>query len=137
MVILLDQFSRNCFRNSPEPFVKYDPKARELVHYALEKGYHKDESLHPIQRAFFFLPLEHHEDAKSQQLTVDLFEGLLEEVKEKYEVFADQVASYLTFAHKHEVVIDKFGRFPHRNAVLGRETTPEEQAHLDAHNGFL
>jgi uncharacterized protein (DUF924 family) len=109
-VIALDQFPRNMFRGTPRAFAT-DPLALELAKPAvasgLDKGMSKDE------RTFLYLPFEHSEDAADQRQCVALFAQLEDPELTRY-------------AEAHKVIIDRFGRFPHRNAILGRTSTPEE-----------
>ncbi|MHA6719554.1 DUF924 family protein [Sphingomonas sp. RS6] len=113
-VILLDQFSRNIHRDSAEAFAA-DPLARELAMLALERDWDRD--MTPEQRQFLYLPFEHAEDAEMQALSLRCFEALgLEEP--------------LAYAREHAEVIRRFGRFPTRNAALGRISTPEEVEYL-------
>jgi uncharacterized protein (DUF924 family) len=114
-IILLDQFSRNLFRDSPKAFAA-DGVALQAATHALNLEW--DQEFHPVLRQFFYLPLEHSEDENFQQWSVDSFAYLVEEHPE----FAD---SY-NYALRHKAVIDQFGRFPHRNRILGRKSTPEE-----------
>jgi len=113
-VLVLDQFSRNIFRNDPHAFAT-DPLAREVAQGAIALGL--DERLAPEQRIFLYLPFEHSEDAADQARAVALISALGDE-------------EYTRYALAHKAVIDRFGRFPHRNAVLGRSSTPEEEAFL-------
>ena len=114
MVILLDQFPRNAFRGSARSF-EYDLHALEAAREALEKGF--DTSLSPTEAGFLVLPFEHSEDITDQKEAVRLARDLTERGagKDLYE-----------FAVRHHDIIESFGRFPHRNAVLGRPSTPEE-----------
>ena len=119
LLILLDQFPRNMFRGSSRMF-ETDPMARAIAAGALVRGF--DAESPPQMRSFFYLPFEHSESMKDQERSVALFK-------------ATGDADLLKWAELHADIIRKFGRFPHRNAVLGRDTTPEEQAFLDA-DGF-
>jgi uncharacterized protein (DUF924 family) len=119
-VILLDQFSRNLFRGRAEAFAA-DPIARRLTAEALAKGW--DSGMSPEERVFLYMPMMHGEDAESQRRSVELFTALGEEEN-------------LRFAIDHAEVFARFGRFPSRNAALGRATTAEEQAYLDAGGGW-
>jgi len=120
LVLLLDQFPRNIYRDRPAMY-KFDERARSLCVEGLETGI--DSHLRPIQRVFFYLPLEHSESADDQARCVDLMRGLAREVPEDQKaVFAD----FVGYAEAHRKVVDRFGRFPHRNAILGRESTEEE-----------
>ncbi len=120
LIILLDQFTRNIYRGTPQSF-ESDPRA---LHYALDliaSGQHN--KLAPIERVFLYLPLEHTEDASMQEQCAKLYNELRNEVSDEdrkiFDVFYD-------YAIRHQVIIDRFGRFPHRNKILGRESTPEE-----------
>ncbi|CAM5765755.1 DUF924 family protein [Bosea minatitlanensis] len=115
LLILLDQFPRNLFRGSPQAFAT-DAKALEVARHAIAKGF--DKSYEPPERRFFYLPFMHSEALHDQERCVALCAA------------ADD-AEGVKFAEIHRDIIRDFGRFPHRNAVLGRETTPEEQSFLD------
>ena len=124
LILLVDQFTRNIFRDSPEAFAG-DAKARQWCREGL--ACHADRQLRPIERVFFYLPLEHSEDAEDQQQSVTLFRELASQVS------ASQMktfAFFLTFAIRHQDIIQRFGRFPHRNRILGREATAEEVVFL-------
>ena len=124
LVILLDQFSRNIHRGTKEAFAN-DEKARALVEEGLSDRV--DREYRPIERAFFYLPLEHAEDPAAQARAVELYEELLDDVpKEQRPTYEE----FLDYAVQHQRIIDRFGRFPHRNEILGRETTEEEAAFL-------
>ncbi|NKE45922.1 DUF924 domain-containing protein [Roseomonas frigidaquae] len=128
LLILLDQFPRNLHRGSAEAFAS-DPHGRAIARQAvLERK--QDLALHPVQRSFLYLPFEHGESMEDQDLSVALFEGLRD-----FPAIAapDGVIDY---AWRHRVVIQRFGRFPHRNAALGRTSTPAEEAWLAAGGGF-
>jgi uncharacterized protein (DUF924 family) len=120
LIVLADQFSRNLFRGSPEAFAA-DPLARRWCLHGLDLGV--AQRLRPIERVFLYLPLEHSEQREDQQRAVALFEALCAEVPDAqrgiFEGFAD-------YARRHRDVVERFGRFPHRNAVLGRASTAEE-----------
>ena len=115
LLILLDQFPRNLFRGEAHQFAT-DPKARGIARAAIERGF--DREVEPILRNFFYLPFEHSEDPADQDYAVAL-------------CAESGVADDLKWAVLHRDIIARFGRFPHRNACLGRETTPEEQEFLD------
>ena len=120
LIILMDQFTRNIYRDSPAAF-SLDDRARELCLTGLERG--DDKALRPIQRVFFYLPLEHSETVEDQQRSVALFNALADEApSDRRELFA----GFANYALRHQVIIERFGRFPHRNAILGRVSTPEE-----------
>jgi uncharacterized protein (DUF924 family) len=114
LVLLLDQFPRNCFRGTPRMFAT-DAAARAVASAAIEAGH--DRAIDPDLRVFLYLPFEHSEDPADQERAVALIAPLGPEL--------------LSYAEAHRDIIRRFGRFPHRNAILGRETTPEEQRFLD------
>jgi len=115
LVIVLDQFPRNMFRGSARSYAT-DPPARAVAGKAIEKGF--DQRIAMPQRSFFYLPFEHSEQLADQERSVAL-------------MGATSDADLLKWAELHADIIRRFGRFPHRNAVLGRTTTPQEQAFLD------
>lgn len=123
-IILLDQFSRNVYRNSPEAFAA-DKLALGAAKHAVASG--MDKSLSLIERAFVYLPYEHSEDLTDQNTSVELYGNLKEEASEEDRPV---YSSYLDYAVAHQKIIARFGRFPHRNAVLGRISTAEELAFL-------
>ena len=120
LLLLLDQIPRNIFRGSGHAFAT-DGLARHFARLALDAGH--DAAFDPALRALFYLPFEHSEALADQDRSVALFEALGD-------------ANYRGYAISHRDVIARFGRFPHRNAALGRDTTPEEQAWLDAGGGW-
>lgn len=126
LIIVLDQFTRNIFRGSPRAF-EGDERARSVLNTALLKGF--DRSLSYKERCFIYMPLEHSESQADQQRCVELFEALLAQAPEAYQ---SNIESSLGFAIKHRDIIREFGRFPHRNEVLGRMATPEEIRYLAA-----
>jgi uncharacterized protein (DUF924 family) len=115
LLILLDQFSRNLFRGEAKSFAA-DPKALEWAKRAIAQGF--DQQVAPVQRIFFYLPLEHSENLPDQRRSVELFRQLSEAEPELQDVY--------DFALRHQAVIRQFGRFPHRNSILGRESTLAE-----------
>jgi uncharacterized protein (DUF924 family) len=119
LVLLLDQFPRNCFRGSGHAYAT-DPLARHYAKRAVDAGL--DARVDPVLRVFVYLPFEHSEDAADQARSIELMGNV--------------DAGYLQYAVAHRDVIERFGRFPHRNRELGRENTPDEQAWLDAGGGF-
>ncbi|KAG0035229.1 hypothetical protein BGZ81_011273 [Podila clonocystis] len=127
LTILLDQIPRNIFRGSPRPFVEFDPLARETVKEALAKQTCK--RLHPVYRHLLYMPLEHSESVEDQATCVKEFRKEYEEVEPLYK---EMFKNYLEYAIAHEAVIRKFGRFPHRNEVLGRISTDAEKHHLES-----
>lgn len=123
LLLLLDQFPRNLYRGSAHSYAT-DGLARAVARRALAKGH--DRLVEPILRPFFYLPFEHSEDIADQHACVRLFEAHRDETGDE---------ETLKWALVHLDIIERFGRFPHRNDALGRDTTPEEQAYLDA-DGF-
>lgn len=123
LLILLDQFPRNLYRSSPHAFAT-DAKARSIARAAVEAGF--DQQVEPTLRPFFYLPFEHSEDPADQQLSCEL-------CRRHRDATGD--AETLKWAEIHRDIIERFGRFPHRNPCFGRETTPQEQAFLDG-GGF-
>lgn len=119
LILVLDQFTRNVYRDTPRAFAG-DPQALELAVALTQSG--QDQQLEPTLRAFVYMPFEHAEDLVMQARAVELFQ-LLAQAREGYE-------SMLDYAQRHQEVIARFGRFPHRNAILGRDSTPEELAFL-------
>lgn len=124
LIILLDQFSRYIYRNSPKAF-EHDSRARKLC----EEGLHDeiDHTLTLIERVFFYMPLVHAENSDIQEKSIRLFQQLVSlsmaETTQVYQLF-------LAYAYAHYRVIKEFGRFPQRNQILGRESTNEEIAFL-------
>lgn len=117
LVLLLDQFPRNAYRGTPLAFLG-DARALEVTLLGLERGY--QQRFTPLERLFFYLPLEHAENLALQDRSVELMRQLEAEAPE---LASAQLADY---AERHRAVIQRFGRFPHRNEILGRESTPEE-----------
>ncbi len=111
LVTMLDQFPRNMFRESPRSY-EADAKALALAREAVAAG--RDAALTPNERLFLYLPFEHSEDLADQRRSVELVAGMGGDER------------HLDYARRHLVVVERFGRFPHRNAVLGRESTAEE-----------
>ncbi len=119
LVIVLDQFSRNIHRGTPGAYAA-DPRARSIADAALARG--DDRHLGPVERIFLYLPFEHAEHLADQDTSVHLFETLRGTF--------DTAEKAIDIAHRHRDVIRRFGRFPHRNAILNRVSTPEELAYL-------
>lgn len=124
LILLTDQFPRNIHRGQAQSFA-YDTLALQWSLDGLARG--MDRKLRPIQRVFFYLPLEHAESIAHQAQSVQLFEQLWREAPEPLK---ETFAGFLDFAVRHRDIIERFGRFPHRNAILGRSSTPEEIAFL-------
>jgi len=127
LVLVLDQFSRNIFRGLSASFAA-DPQALALAEEGLANG-HAD-ALPLVARAFMALPLEHAEDLARQERTVQLLTDWTAQAASAAPGVQQLLASMLDYAHRHRDVIARFGRFPHRNAILGRASTPEERAYL-------
>lgn len=120
-IIVLDQFSRNMFRDTPQAFAS-DPLALALAQNAIEKGF--DKELEKEQRSFMYIPFMHSESAMIHGWALELYTALGMEDKLKYEKL-------------HKAIIDRFGRYPHRNAILGRQSTQEELEFLkEPHSSF-
>jgi uncharacterized protein (DUF924 family) len=129
LVLLFDQFPRNIFRDSSEAFA-YDAKAREIARRLMENR----DRFFLIERFFLFLPFEHSEDVADQDTAILLYAEVACDCPES---FVDYARNGLDYASKHRDIIRKFGRFPHRNASLGRASTDEEEAFLAEHGrGF-
>ena len=126
VLIVLDQFTRNAYRGTPKSFAG-DARALQLARQAIDRGWDTDEAIPPLARIFMYLPLEHAEDLALQQSSVVAFEQLHQEAPPPLRAF---FASTLDYARRHLTVIQAFGRFPHRNPILGRPSTPAEKAYL-------
>ena len=124
LLIVLDQFTRNAFRGQPDSFAG-DAQALALALRGIELGH--DQAVPPLARMFCYLPLEHAEDLVLQERSVALFAALREAPGAEPRATYD---SLLEYAHKHREVIARFGRFPHRNRILGRTSTPDETEFL-------
>jgi uncharacterized protein (DUF924 family) len=120
LVILLDQFPLNMFRGRPESF-RTEAQAREIAGFAIKRGF--DQSLNGARRAFLYMPYMHSEELRDQETSVELFAqaGLQDN---------------LAFARHHREIVRRFGRFPHRNAILGRTSRPEELEYLVSEGAF-
>lgn len=114
LIILFDQMPRNMFRGSPHSFAT-DGLALAEARYVIATGL--DREIDTARRAFLYMPYEHSERMEDQKRSVELFSALGNE-------------NYLDYAHKHMEIIETYGRFPHRNAILGRDNTPEEEIYL-------
>ena len=119
-IIVLDQFSRNMFRGTPEMY-RYDPLALALAQEAIGSGV--DKKLTKDQRMFMYLPFEHSESRKIQKKSV----RLLKKIWGK---------EWMKYAYDHKNIVDRFGRFPHRNKILGRTSTPAEKKFMQTHKGY-
>jgi len=119
-VIVLDQFPRNLFRGSPRAFAT-DAQALAIAQHAIESGW--DRELSAPQRMFLYMPFQHAENRDIQSRSMALFESL-------------GMEQSLDYARQHREIVERFGRFPHRNAALGRASTPEEIEFMKVHPGF-
>ncbi|EDM77003.1 hypothetical protein PPSIR1_15920 [Plesiocystis pacifica SIR-1] len=130
LIILLDQMSRNLFRGDAETYAA-DAKAVALCLDGLERGH--DQALPFIQRLFFYMPLEHAEDLGQQERCVELVRALADAVRADpgiSEAVVQRYDNFVDFAVRHRDIVARFGRFPHRNAILGRDSTAEEAEFL-------
>lgn len=119
LILLFDQFPRNMFRDTPRAFAT-DAKALSIAKQSIAQAF--DRALEPIQRVFIYLPLEHSENLDDQRQCVWLFEALTAE--------SPELADCLDYALRHQAIIERFGRFPHRNRILDRPSTPAETEFL-------
>lgn len=113
------------FRDTPQAFAT-DWEALSIAHHAVAQGY--DQKLLPVQRWFIYLPFEHSENLEHQRQAVKLFKQLSDD---------PDSASRIEYAIRHMEVIERFGRFPHRNAILGRTSTPDEKEFLKQSNSWF
>jgi len=118
LIILLDQFPRNMFRGQPQAFAT-DPQALCYAQHAVAQGF--DKELLPVQRWFIYLPFEHSENLAHQRRCIELYQQHSDD---------PDMSNAIVYPIKHLEIIERFGRFPHRNTILGRETTPEEAEFL-------
>ena len=123
-ILLIDQFSRNIHRGSGEAFA-HDARPLGWCKEGMKLGH--DRTLSLAERMFFYLPLEHSENLEDQNTCVACYETMASEVEAEGHEYAKGLIKY---AEDHRVIIQQFGRFPHRNAVLGRKNSPEEEAYL-------
>jgi len=124
LIILTDQFPRNIYRGQAQSFA-FDVHALRWALQGLEQGV--DQQLRPIQRVFFYLPLEHAESMAQQDRSLALYQQLLRDVPPEQ---TSTFEGFVNFAMRHRDIIVRFGRYPHRNAILGRASTEEEIAFL-------
>ncbi|WP_428267190.1 DUF924 family protein [Haliangium sp.] len=125
LVILLDQFSRNLYRDHADAYA-HDARAQRLCTEGIDRGL--DRRLSAIERWFFYMPLMHAEDLDLQARSVSCFRQLVEDAPEAHRAACEGA---LRYAESHRDEIERFGRFPHRNQVLGRTSTPAELRFLD------
>ncbi len=124
LIIMIDQFRRNIHRNTAQAFSKDTMALKYCVEGAMKKH---EQDLAPIEKVFFYMPLQHAESRKVQAKSVLLYERLIASASPTYRETFETV---LQFAELHKDIIDQFGRFPHRNTLLNRENTPEENEYL-------
>ena len=118
LCLVLDQFPRNLFRDDPRSYAT-DAAALAVTGLALDRGFDRDAALTGVHRLFLYLPLEHSEDLADQRRCVALIRERIGD------------PDFIDYAERHLRIVERFGRFPHRNAVLGRTSTPEEVAFLE------
>jgi uncharacterized protein (DUF924 family) len=131
LIIVLDQLSRNIHRGDPQTY-DADEQARALTLEGVALGH--DRELPAIQRLFFYMPLEHSEQLEHQERCLELVRGLADDVAAEPGVDAarrDRFVGFIDFAIRHRDIVARFGRFPHRNALLGRSSTAEELEFLE------
>ena len=128
LIILLDQFTRNIYRGTSEAFAA-DPLALRLCLEGID--WQQDQKLSWIERAFFYLPLVHSEDLDNHRLCIQLEEKLVASVEREHQ---KNLQGFLDSAIEHKEIIERFGRYPHRNQVLQRISTPEELEYLREKN---
>ncbi len=126
LLILFDQFARNIFRGKPEAY-KNDEQNQRFCIDGIVEGF--DLKLGPFQRAFYYMPLMHSEKLENQKVSIQKFEALAK-ASDIPEGHAGSFVSFLEYAKQHYEPIERFGRFPYRNQILGRDSTPEEQDFL-------
>lgn len=124
LTLVLDQLPRNLFRGTPKAFA-FDARALETARAALAAGF--DAALDPVWRVFFYLPFEHSENLADQEIAVDRTRAAAESAKG---AAREMLEDYTDYALRHLRIVERFGRFPHRNAILARESTREEIAFL-------
>ncbi len=124
LILVLDQFRRNIFRGTADAFSKDKMALKLCVEGAMAKA---DQGLAPIERVFFYMPLQHAESKKVQAKSVELFSKLAETVSP---TFRETFETVTQFAELHRDIVEQFGRFPHRNILLNRKNTPEEDEYL-------
>ncbi len=126
LILLLDQFTRNLYRNTVDAYAG-DSCAFDIVNAAIATGL--DRALHPVARIWLYHPFHHAEEVTEQDRGLGLLRALRQEADPAWHAYVDRSIKGWT---RHRDIVARFGRFPHRNAVLGRESTAEEQAHMDA-----
>ncbi len=123
LVLILDQFPRNMYRDTARAFAA-DPRALALCLRALEDG--DDESLSLVQCMFLYMPMMHAESSEVQEMSVMRYSGLVDRARADSPDNAGFLSYSLEYAKKHKAIIDRFGRYPHRNSILGRESSTAE-----------
>lgn len=129
-IIAFDQFPRNMFRGTAAAF-EFDTRALDLCTHGILLA--EDMGLKSVERQFFYMPLEHSEKISDQDLAIKAFGGALRSAPEAFKPILQDALDY---AQAHREVISRFGRFPHRNEILARPSTAEEQTWLKEHGGF-
>ncbi len=129
LILLLDQFTRNIHRGTVHAYAG-DALAFEIVSHAIDRGL--DRALHPVSRIWLYHPFHHSEAAAEQDRGLDLLRTLRQEADPDWQAYVDRSIEGWT---RHRDIVARFGRFPHRNAVLGRRSTPAEEAHMAAGGG--
>ena len=124
LIIMVDQFRRNIYRNTAQAFSKDTTALKYCVEGAMKKH---EQDLAPIEKVFFYMPLQHAESRKVQAKSVKIYARLIDSASPTYRETFETV---LQFAELHKDIIDQFGRFPHRNTLLKRANTPEENEYL-------
>lgn len=124
LILLIDQFRRNIYRGKREAYALDRAALKLCVEGAIAKH---DQKLSALQRAFFYMPMQHAESLRVQNKSVAVFAAMARAVGETQR---ETFQTFLEFAELHRDIVEQFGRFPHRNAALGRESTPEEIAYL-------
>ncbi len=127
LIVLFDQFSRNMYRDTPQAFAT-DSLALDLTLRSVKEKF--DSQLQLIERIFLYMPLMHAEDRAVQTLSLQFFNALVHESRKKSPQNISYYEYSFEFARRHQAIIEKFGRFPHRNVILKRTSTPEETAFL-------
>lgn len=130
LLILLDQWPRNLYRGSAQAFAA-DPLALDVAERSIARGF--DRKVGFLPRMFFYLPLEHAEDPAKQERCIALFQTMAAEAPAD---LAKTAQGFVGYAEQHRDIIARFGRFPHRNAALGRASTPDEEAFVAQGGGF-
>lgn len=125
LILILDQFPRNIYRGTARAFA-YDDRALSLALDGISLGL--DETLEGRERVFYYLPLEHSEDIRVQDRSVERYARLVTQVWSEED--RTEFRTYLDYAFRHYAIIKRFGRYPHRNEILGRKSTKEEKAFL-------